>query len=90
VIKQKHQDNFIFQRGKPTTIITREIYSKIMERWDSTDMMEERFPIKIMHDDPTIKEYVEENVHFSWSNVINWFGDEGKRIKKILWEQKII
>ena len=83
---------FVFQRGKPTTKPDREIYSRIMERWDSNDMMDERVPIEARVIDIEIEQeqgYVEDNVEFGWSNVINWFGDEGKRIKRVLWEMGV-
>jgi hypothetical protein len=92
VTNQKQKGDFVFQRGKPNTKPNREIYSRIMERWDEPEMMNERIPIKARTLDPVLaaqKGYVESNVEFSWSNVINWFGDEGKRIKKVLWEMEI-
>ena len=88
----ERKGKFEFQRGKPNTKPNREIYSRIMERWDSPDMMDERIPIeaRVLDAELADKEgYVEGNVEFGWSNVINWFGDEGRRIKKILWEMEI-
>ena len=82
-----------WHRGKPTTKITRDIYSRIIDRWAELDMMEYNVPVKATVIDEDLekeKGYVEGNVHFSWSNVIDWFGGkEGRKIKEVLWEMGI-
>jgi len=90
VRSQIEKDKFIQQIGKPEIVITRELYSRIKEPFAEIGAIHLNFPIKVYIIDPTIIEYAEGNVEFSWSSSVNWFGEEGKQIREILWEMEII